>query len=69
MSRKTETWCSNDSFLSNSNYNLNQYNSIHQEREGKRGGGVCVYINKKYNLNIELIFQPLMRITKLYLYK
>ena len=30
----------NDSFLRNSNYNLSQYNSIHQERKGKR---VCLY--------------------------
>ena len=45
----SETWCSNDSFQNNSNYKLDQYNAIHQERKGKRGGGVCVYINKRYN--------------------
>ena len=44
----SETWCSNDSFQNNSNYNLSQYNSVHQERKNKSGGGVCVYINKKH---------------------
>ena len=52
----SETWCSNDSFLSHSNYNLSQYNSIHQERKDKRGGGVCVYINKKYNFKYRTDF-------------
>ena len=37
----SETWCSNDSFQNNSNYNLSQYNSIHQERKNKGDGGVC----------------------------
>ena len=36
----TETWCSDDIFRNNSNYNLPQYNSIHQERKHKRGGGI-----------------------------
>ena len=46
----SETWCSNDSFLSNSNYNLGQYNFIHQERKvNVVEECVCVYINKKYN--------------------
>ena len=44
----SETWCSNESFQNNSDYNLSQYNSVHQERKNKRGGGVCVYINKKH---------------------
>ena len=42
----TETWCSDDIFRNNSNYNLPQYNSIHQERKHKRGGGICVFVNK-----------------------
>ena len=52
----SETWCSNDSFQNNSDYNLSQYNSVHQERKGKRGGGVCVYINKKYNFKYRTDF-------------
>ena len=43
----TETWCSNETFYHNSNLHLPQYNSIHLERKNKRGGGVCVFINKK----------------------
>ena len=43
----TETWCSNETIYHNSNLHLPQYNSIHLERKNKRGGGVCVFINKK----------------------
>ena len=43
----TETWCSDESFRNNSNLNLPNYNSIHLERIGKRGGGICVFISKE----------------------
>ena len=43
----TETWCSNETFNNDANMHLPQYNSIHQERKNKRGGGVCVFIHKK----------------------
>ena len=40
----TETWCSNDSFQNNSNFNLTNYRAIHLGRKEKRGGGVCVFL-------------------------
>ena len=42
----TETWCTNDSFNSNSNYQLPNYNSVHFERSNnKNGGGICMYVH------------------------
>ena len=54
----TETWCSDDAFLNDSNLHLPQYNSIHLERKGKRGGGVCVFVHKKlmFKYRKDLIF-------------
>ena len=43
----TETWCSDETFRNDSNLHLPQYDSIHLERIGKRGGGVCVFVHKK----------------------
>ena len=42
----TETWCSDESFIKNSNFQLSGYNSLHLERKNKRGGGVCVFIRE-----------------------
>ena len=44
----TETWCSNDSFQNNSNFNLTNYRAIHLGRKEKRGGGVCVFVHEQY---------------------
>ena len=38
----TETWCTNESFLANSNFQLPNYNAVHFGRENKKGGGVCI---------------------------
>ena len=34
-------------------------NSVHQERKNKRGGGVCVYINKNYNFKHRIDFSAI----------
>ena len=55
----SETWCTNDDFLSNSNYQIPNYTAIHYERKtGKRGGGVLIYIknNLTYKLRSDLCF-------------
>ena len=53
----TETWCSNDSFQNNSNFNLTNYRAIHLGRKEKRGG---VYVNMFMNnicLKLEMTFR------------
>ena len=40
----TETWCTDDSFKNNSNFQLPNYKSVHQERQNKRGC-VCIFIH------------------------
>ena len=55
----SETWCTDDEFLNNSNYHIPNYNAIHQERKtGKRGGGVLIYIkeNLTYKVRNDLSF-------------
>ena len=42
----TETWCSDDSFSNNSNFNLSDYHSFHLGRKEKRAGGICVFVLK-----------------------
>ena len=44
----TETWCSDDAFYNNTEYDLPGYYSIHQERKYKRGGGICVFIKNNF---------------------
>ena len=41
----TETWCSDQTFHNNSDYDLPEYNSIHQERKNKCGGAISIFIN------------------------
>ena len=53
----TETWCSDDSFSNNSNFNLPDYNSFHLGRKEKRGGGICVFVLKNViHTNSEMNF-------------
>ena len=42
----TETWCSDETFIENSNLKLPKYNSIHLGRKNKQGGGVCTFVNE-----------------------
>ena len=48
----TETWCTNESFLANSNFQLPNYNAVHFGRENKKGGGVCIYVHEKYHYKV-----------------
>ena len=42
----TETWCKDEHLENNSNYHLNNYTAIHQERKSnKKGGGVCCFVH------------------------
>ena len=41
----TETWCSDETFRNNSNFQLDEYDSIHLGRKNKRGGGICLYVH------------------------
>ena len=40
----TESWC-DETAINNSLLNLENYNSVHQTRKGKKGGGICIYIH------------------------
>ena len=41
----TETWCTDNEILTNSNFHLKNYNIVPLERKTKkRGGGILIYI-------------------------
>ena len=40
----TESWC-DETAINNSLLNLENYNSVHQTRKGKKGGRICIYIH------------------------
>ena len=53
----TETWCSDQAFSANSNFELSNYDAIHYERKtNKKGGGIVIYIktNLIYKVRNEL---------------
>ena len=69
----SETWLSDESFSSNSNFQLPDYNSFHFGRKEKRGGGIVVFVKKPCYIMLEMIyliqktkvsFYPLKLLTK-----
>ena len=53
----TETWCSDQSFGANSNFQLPNYDALHYERKtNKKGGGIVIYVktNLIYKIRNEL---------------
>ena len=47
----SEIWA-DDSFGKNSLYQLKNYNVIHQIRNGRKGGGLCIFIHESFCYNI-----------------
>ena len=47
----TESWC-DETAINNSLLNLENYNSVHQTRKGKKGGGICIYIHNSLDFKI-----------------
>ena len=40
----SETWCDSLNSTENSNYRLQRYKSFHQIRDGRKGGGLCIFL-------------------------
>ena len=47
----TESWC-DETTINNSLLNLENYNSVHQTRKGKKGGRICHYIHNSLDFKI-----------------
>ena len=47
----TESWC-DETVNNNSLLILENYNSVHQTRKNKKGGGICIYIHKSLDFKI-----------------
>ena len=47
----TKSWC-DETAINNSLLNLENYNSVHQTRKGKKGGGICIYIHNSLDFKI-----------------
>ena len=47
----TESWCS-ETAIENSLLILDNYYSVHQTRNNKKGGGICIYINKQLKFKL-----------------
>ena len=47
----TESWC-DETANKNSLFDLENYNSVHKTRKNKKGGGICIYINKSIHFKV-----------------
>ena len=47
----TESWY-NETGNENSSLNLNNFYSVHQTRNNKNGGGICIYIHKQLEFKL-----------------
>ena len=63
----SETWISDESFSSNSNFQLPDYNSFHFGRKEKLGGGIVVFVKKTCYKKLEMIY--LIQKTKVSFYQ
>ena len=50
--RHSDTWVDNISFSKNSNFQLSDYQVLHQTRKNRKGEGVCVFVHE--NLSFKL---------------
>ena len=42
----SETWASDENINKNANFQLNDYNVIHQVRNSRKGRGLCIFIHE-----------------------
>ena len=47
----TESWC-DETANENSLLSLDNYYSLHQTRDNKKGGGICIYIHKQLEFKL-----------------
>ena len=47
----TESWC-DETANENSLLSLDNYYSVHQTRDNKKGGGICIYIHKQLEFKL-----------------
>ena len=47
----TESWC-DEAVNEYSSLNLDRYYSVHQTRNNKKGGGICIYIHKQLECKV-----------------
>ena len=47
----TESWC-NETANENSLLNLDNYYSVHQTKNNRKGGGICIYIHKQLEFKL-----------------
>ena len=48
----SETWCDSLDSTKNSNYRLHGYKSFHQTRDGRKGGGLCIFLRNTLSYKI-----------------
>ena len=48
----SETWCGSIDSTKNSNYRLHGYKSFHQTRDGRKGGGLCIFLRNALSYEI-----------------
>ena len=48
----SETWCDSIDSTKNSNYRLHGYKSFHQTRDGRKGGGLCIFLRNTLSYKI-----------------
>ena len=56
----SETWASEENVNKNSTFQLKNYNVIHQVRNSRKGGGLCIFIHESlcYKLRKDLSINP-----------
>ena len=45
----SETWASEENINKNSTFELKNYNVIHQVRNSRKAGGLCIFIHEKFH--------------------
>ena len=48
----SETWCDSLDSTKNSNFRLHGYKSFHQTRDGRKGGGLCIFLRNTLSYKI-----------------
>ena len=47
----SETWATDNSICNDSNFQIENYTVLHQVRESRRGGGLSIFVHKKFKLS------------------